>query len=183
MVLVAAVPVLRERMFSSDEVHNYHCTNERTNLVYGASEHLDGIRDKEKLTHLLHDAALSGLSLSPEPYPIILFTDPGQDLDDELALIMLASLTRRKYVRPIAVVANLHPSLERARLAKGTLTQLGLGDVPVAVGSDGGCTSHRDLFSDTAFAYIASEEEVEKDVRLWDSNPGYLVRLQSQAPS
>jgi len=38
-----------------------------------------------------------------------------------------------------------------------------LGEVPVAAGTDGGCTSHKDLFSDTAFAYLAAEEEVEQD--------------------
>jgi hypothetical protein len=44
----------------------------------------------------------------------------------------------------IGVVANMHPALERARLAKGTLKALGLPDVPVAVGTDGGCTVHDD---------------------------------------
>eukprot|EP00327_Prymnesium_parvum_P015699 CAMPEP_0113296656 /NCGR_PEP_ID=MMETSP0008_2-20120614/37107_1 /TAXON_ID=97485 /ORGANISM="Prymnesium parvum" /LENGTH=804 /DNA_ID=CAMNT_0000149467 /DNA_START=1 /DNA_END=2414 /DNA_ORIENTATION=+ /assembly_acc=CAM_ASM_000153 len=212
VTIVAAIPILRERIFSQNEVHHYHCINEKTNLVYGQSNELCGVADKKKLANLLHDASLAGLSISPEPYPIIIFTDPGQDLDDELALVMLAAyadkkklanllhdaslaglsispepypiiiftdpgqdlddelalvmlaaLTERKYVRPIAVVANLHPSLERACLAKGTLRKLGLDDVPVAVGTDGGCTSHKDVFSDTAFAYLGQEDEVEKD--------------------
>ena len=163
VTIVAAVPLLRERIFSHEERHEHHCTNGRTHLVYGQTDSLAGVGEPTKLRNLLQDAALAGLSISPRPYPIVIFTDPGQDLDDELTFILLASLVQRKYVRPVAIVANLHPSLERARLAKGSLVELGLGHVPVAVGTDGGCCSHKDNFSETAFAYLAAEADVEMD--------------------
>jgi len=183
VTIISAVPVLRDRIFSQDEKHEHHCTNGRTHLVYGQSESLSGIGDSSKLRSLLHDASLAGLSISPEPYPIVIFTDPGQDLDDELALILLASLVERRYVRPLAIVANLHPSRERARLAKGTLNELGLGHVPVGVGSDGGCTAHKDSFSETAFAYLGDEGDIEPDAEamlcrvLMDEEPKSVLFL------
>jgi len=163
VTLVSAVPVLRERLYSSDDKHKYDCSNCRTNLVYGQCSDMSGILDPEKLGRLLRDASLAGLSFAPEPYPIVIFTDPGQDLDDELALVLLSSLAERGFVRAIGLVANLHPSVARARLAKGTLKQLGLGQIPVAAGSDGGCTMLKDEFSDSAFAYVAGEDEIEMD--------------------
>jgi hypothetical protein len=102
-------------------------------------------------------------SSDERPLPLLVFSDAGQDLDDELALIMLATLQRRKAVRIIGVVVNLAPSLQRAQLAKGTLNQLGLPDVPVAAGSDGGIPDHKETFSSSASSYIAPEEAIDKD--------------------
>jgi Inosine-uridine preferring nucleoside hydrolase len=65
---------------------------------------------------------------------VVLVTDPGKDLDDEQALVFLAGLCRAGMVRLKAVVANLEPATERAKLAKGTLIQLGLSHVPVGIG-------------------------------------------------
>ena len=97
---------------------------------------------------------------SPRPS---LFAPLSQDLDDELAMVALRALVEGSHLRPIGLVANMHPSLARARLAKGTLISLGMASVPVAVGTDGGCLDHSDHFSETAAAYMAGEAEVERD--------------------
>lgn len=145
-----------------------------TQLMEAASPQvaLEEIREEVSKLSLLHKASDCFVHLkekarrrSPEdkPIPLLLFTDPGQDLDDELSLIMLAALQRRQSLRVIGVVANLAPSLDRARLTKGTLVQLGLGSVPVAAGSDGGCPDHKASFLSSPPSYLAPEEAVEKD--------------------
>lgn len=75
---------------------------------------------------------------SPTPISLVIITDPGKDLDDEMALIMLSALWKLGMVDPRCVVTNLHPAAERATLARGTLDVLGLQHVPVGCGTDGG---------------------------------------------
>jgi tetratricopeptide (TPR) repeat protein/inosine-uridine nucleoside N-ribohydrolase len=70
--------------------------------------------------------------------PVIVFTDIGKDVDDVLALVVLACLKRTFILNPLAVIATLSPQDERARLARAVLDSLGLPDVPVGIGTDGG---------------------------------------------
>ena len=72
--------------------------------------------------------------------PVVIISDPGQDLDDEMALVLLRCCTDLGLFEARCVVTNLHPAMDRALLAKGTLDQLGLTSVPVGCGSDGGDT-------------------------------------------
>ena len=65
---------------------------------------------------------------------IIMIGDFGKDLDDEHSLVLAAGLQKRSLINLVAVVANLKPTLRRAQLAKGTLTQLGLSQIPVGAG-------------------------------------------------
>jgi hypothetical protein len=69
---------------------------------------------------------------------ILVVTDAGVDLDDELALIMIAALQRLGIVDLLAVTASMKPTIDRARLIRGTMTQLGYGtdlpDIPVGMG-------------------------------------------------
>jgi len=67
--------------------------------------------------------------------PIIVITDVGRDIDDAMALILLASLKRMLLVRPLAVITTLPPEQDRARLARSILDSLGLHDVPVGIGT------------------------------------------------
>lgn len=67
--------------------------------------------------------------------PLILIGDFGKDLDDEHALVLASRLHKTGIIRLTAVIANLNPAMQRARLAKGTLRQLGLPDVPVGIGT------------------------------------------------
>ena len=55
----------------------------------------------------------------------------------------------------IGLVANMHPAAARAELCKGMLRLLGLPNVRVAAGTDGGCTDHNDKFRASAKAYMA----------------------------
>lgn len=70
--------------------------------------------------------------------PVIVFTDVGKDVDDVFALVVLACLRRMFILNPLAVIATLSPQEERARLARVLLDSLGLPDVPVGIGTDGG---------------------------------------------
>ncbi len=162
MAITAAIPELRYRLWSHDAEHEYDA-GVAIHSVFGQSEHLAGVRHARELRQLILSASLAGISSRVAPQPMVIFTDPGQDLDDELAMIVLRSLVARGYVRPIGLVANLQPAAGRALLLKGTLATLGLADVPVAIGTDGGRSDHVDNFSSTASSYLAAEADVEPD--------------------
>jgi predicted ATPase/class 3 adenylate cyclase len=70
--------------------------------------------------------------------PVILLTDIGRDVDDELALVLLSALRKKHLLNPIAVITTLSPQTERAHLARGSMDALGMPDVPVGIGSSGG---------------------------------------------
>jgi len=72
---------------------------------------------------------------------LVVVSDCGRSLDDELALVLLRALADRGTARIAAYVANGHPAFARARLARGALDALGLYHVAVGVGTDGGAAS------------------------------------------
>jgi len=114
--------------------------------------------------------------------PIILISDPGQDLDDEMAFVMLRYLVHEKLVDVKGIICTLHPTFDRARLCRGTLDCLGLYDVPVGVGSDGGDqagTHKASTFERWAHAYMP----LPGSERVTHLEPGCLVlsRLFEQA--
>lgn len=79
------------------------------------------------------------LSSITQPTNVLIVTDAGVDLDDEFALITAAALQRLGVINVLAATANMKPSIGRARLVRGTLTQLGYGldlpDIPVGMGT------------------------------------------------
>lgn len=89
---------------------------------------------------------------------LVLITDPGQDLDDEMMFILLRCLVELKLVRVLCIICNLYPSFQRALLCRGTIDMLGMLGVPVGVGTDGGDISgkHKDVFAQTA-SYMLKE--------------------------
>merc|ERR1719253_1437567 len=93
---------------------------------------------------------------------VIVMSDDGKDLDDELAKVLMSALM------PLGFVANLAPALQRARLAKGTLNELGFDNVPVAVGSE--------MLKDSG---IKSGKAYEFDVP-YMADPGLLEQCSSQ---
>ena len=108
----------------------------------------------------LADSVCSDVRPSDRPVaPLVVISDPGQDQDDEMAFILMRALRAKGLVEPVAVVANLRPARQRARLARGTFDVLGLASVPVATGSDGGSAEHVDTFSETAGAYMPPEHD------------------------
>lgn len=90
---------------------------------------------------------------------LVMISDPGQDLDDEMVFILLRCLVELRLVRVLCIIVNLHPSFKRALLCRGTLDMLGMVSVPVGVGTDGGDThgKHKDDFVETA-PYMLSED-------------------------
>ena len=88
------------------------------------------------------------------PTQLVLVSDPGQDLDDEMAYIMTCHLCDSHDVVLKGVVATLYPAFERARLCRGTLDMLGMHSVPVGVGTDGGDT--KGVHSARSFEVLAS---------------------------
>jgi len=140
----------------------------------------DGIKSLFPQNESAHAASTS----QQEPVPIVLISDPGQDLDDEMMFIMASHLHSLGLISIRGVVANLHPSSARARLARGTLNLLGLHHVPVGIGTDGGDTSmmHSSAqFEATSSSYIIKEED-EVAMRGLENGQLLLQRLYQAAP-
>jgi len=127
---------------------------------------------------------------------LVMITDAGQDLDDEvrevsaslkslpkgfrvseiasfhsltfgwtaqMTMVLMRSLQDDGLVDCKGAVANLAPSRARARLVRGTLDELGLGAIPVAIGTDGGFTKYTASFEETACDYIAPDDDSFED--------------------
>lgn len=76
---------------------------------------------------------------------VVVVTDIGADLDDEWSMMIYAALQRRGYICVHCMVANLRPSMERARLLHGMVGELGYGyDLPaIPVGMGTGIIANR----------------------------------------
>lgn len=68
---------------------------------------------------------------------ILVFTDPGNDYDDLMALMILGYYHKLKQIKIVGVVITLAPVLLRARLAHGLFQQMGIRDVEIACGTKG----------------------------------------------
>jgi hypothetical protein len=146
MNVLCSVPSLRRKFFKSFErdiggvVHS----------VIGVDAHDACVPNPASVREYLSEMLLKGIAAyrpnDGAAYPLVLVSDPGQDLDDEMAFIMLRTLELNGWFRLEALVTNLHPADERARLAHGTLVELGWSqkqaDRIVAVGTDGGSRVH-----------------------------------------
>ena len=95
----------------------------------------------------------------------------------QMTMVLMRSLQDDGLVDCKGAVANLAPSRARARLVRGTLDELGLGEIPVAIGTDGGFTKYTASFEDTSRAYIAPDDDT------FDDTPGIglLTRLYESA--
>lgn len=69
-----------------------------------------------------------------KPYLMVIIGDFGKDTDDERVLLIARALEKLGYVKILCVVANLADAKDRARLAKGTLIQVGGANIPVGIG-------------------------------------------------
>ena len=76
----------------------------------------------------------------------------------QMTMVLIRSLQESGLVHCKGAVANLAPSRARARLVRGTLNELGLGEVPVAIGTNGGFTKYTASFEETARDYIAPDD-------------------------
>ena len=84
----------------------------------------------------------------------------------QMTMVLIRSLQESGLVHFKGAVANLAPSRARARLVRGTLNELGLGEVPVAIGTDGGFTKYTASFEESARDYIAPDDDT------FDRTPG-----------
>jgi len=88
------------------------------------------------IKHLKHLNMGSMTSKINKTTNLIISTDAGQDCDDELALLFLASVVKNPNnlypVKICAIIANLYPADDRARLVTGMMNYL---NVPTLVGT------------------------------------------------
>ena len=89
---------------------------------------------------ILRDVAVVSDPPSPAhapPLELCVISDPGEDLDDELAMVFLRHLVARDpSLRVRCVVCNLRPAQKRAALMRRTLDALDLAHVPVGAGQE-----------------------------------------------
>ena len=124
---------------------------------------------------VMHDQTVQdekSRSLAPTTAPsredsrvnLLVTMDPGQDLDDEMFIVLAAALEARGLIRLLGVVTCLAPAGMRARLARGTMDQLGLGAVPVAAGSDGGAAGDPESIANMASVDYITRLPPQEDV-------------------
>ena len=82
-----------------------------------------------------------------------------------MTMVLMRSLIDDGLVDCKGAIANLAPSRARARLVRGTLNELGLGEVPVATGTDGGFTKYTATFEETSRDYNAPDDNTFDDTR------------------
>jgi len=101
----------------------------------------------------------------------IIIGDFGKDLDDEHTLVLAAGLIKSGHLDLLGVIANLNPADERAQIARGTLKQLGLDNIPVGCGSNVSDTGSESYEFDISYM---SKENIE-------SGDNLLLRLFNDA--
>jgi hypothetical protein len=92
---------------------------------------------------------------------IVIIGDFLKDLDDEHALVGASELHRQKKINLLGVIGNLAPASLRARGAKGTLSQLGLSNIPVGIGTP--VFETKSYPYESNIPYLADISEVEPD--------------------
>lgn len=97
---------------------------------------------------------------------LFIFMDPGRDQDDEDVLVSINRFIRLEILNVLGVVANLAPSVQRARLAKGSLNVLGQSTIPVGIGTS--CKQQDDdgLHYQFAVSYLSETDEVQDGEKL-----------------
>jgi hypothetical protein len=143
-------PVLTEEVFGEDG-SQFHRDFPNAHLVCIATEtcksrSLNFVPFENTLQHNAHDHDVKQMaSLEAQRaldidkgsnQPLLIMSDDGKDPDDELAKVLLGGLTQLGLTTCHGCIANLYPAKERARLARGTLDQLGLMALPAGVGFD-----------------------------------------------
>jgi inosine-uridine nucleoside N-ribohydrolase len=109
------------------------------------------------------------------PIPILIDTDPGQDIDDVLAL-GFAALRPEFEIKAITTVT--HGARRRAHLAKKLLETAGLGEVPVAAGMELPMrpVSDDELKQLTDDAYTLNHAQVEADGPIENDAVDLIIR-------
>ena len=174
LALVAAVPALRSRFWA---MRTLNVPTSLGDLV----EHgrLTNPSQKDALNSFVCSGLRTGVSNAvSERAQLVVVTDAGQDLDDEMAFVLMRALSSTQQLQLKGVVATLAPERARARLVRGTLNMLGFENVPVACGSDGGFTKYSALFEKTSQSYIPADDSFATT-----NGSDLLLRLYESAPS
>ena len=132
IALIAAIPDLRTRFLKPKIVSVDSSVGRTEHLIIGASESDRGVARVDALRAFLLNSIDNGIALSEQhATPLVIISDPGQDQDDEMALVMLRALTEKGFVKCSAVVTNLKVKRERERVRVKSLgTFRGEGNVP-----------------------------------------------------
>lgn len=109
----------------------------------------------------------------------IIISDPGQDLDDEMMYIMVRYLVAEGFMDLLAIIATLTPAIDRARLCKGTLSLLGLHNVAVGLGTDGG--DMKGVHKAETFEKFAKSYMPARHATVFEPSRQLLHRLYGQA--
>ena len=119
------------------------------------------------------------------PQPCVIICDPGRASGWEFTFVLLRILRDLDHVDPKAVIANLWPQQERARLLRKRLDSLGLQSVPVGVGTSGGATTQDFEIAKRLRASLAEDRSADEVIAgsrlleevLLEADPGSLVLL------
>jgi len=158
--MIASVPELKRSFFQPTLVK---VKSKRggivTHEVLGVTEADHGVANPTDLSAYITSALLTGFTGTDKVQQhLLIMSDDGKDSDDELAKLLLKSLDQRNLACCKGFIAALHPALSRAKLAKGTLNQLGLNHIEVGVGAPMGTLHCNDYEFDVG--YMAADAEV-----------------------
>jgi len=135
---------------SRPEDHRGHSDN-CSHQMPGISIPSHGLSD---LQRQVYESLLSSIPM--RALPVVVITDIAKDYDDMAALLILAELHRLQHIELRAVVANLMPAHQRAKVAKRTLDLLGLREVQVGIGTKA-CVKDHDVH---AYEFCWEEESI-----------------------
>lgn len=114
--------------------------------------------------------------------PAILMCDLGRGVGSELSCVLLRVMRDLGHLDVKGVIANLHPQAERARFLRGTLDTLGMHDVPVGVGTDGGANKNgEERFFEGAQKYVPDEGSARANTII--TGRSLLQKAFEQAPA
>jgi len=163
---MCAVRSLRKKFFDPHQVQIKATTGDVIfHEVVGLSESNHQVKNGTGLAKFLTNAFLTGLAMTDGDamtQPVMVMSDDGKDLDDELAKVLMTSLERRDLVKCHGYIANLAPARMRAKLAKGTLDTLGM-DAPVFIGSE--MITPKESPYEFEVPYLADEAKVNPGTR------------------
>ena len=105
-------------------------------------------------------------SVTPRVNAIIM-GEYGTDPDEVLSIMVAAWLIQNGYLQALAFIGNHAPALQRARSAKSTLQNLGLGHIPVGMGEAGFGASNTNCETDPRFLSLPTEIQRGRDLLRW----------------
>ena len=156
VALLAAVPSLRARFFTPEEV--VHGESGSVSSVIGRTQELNGVRDVASLLSTLNEGFTNGVAVShSEREHVVIDLQLREDnlTDIRLTCLMLRALWELSNTECMGIVLSRDPGeddpRESSNLAdsadeiRGTLSELGLAHVPVYAPAGEGTTSSEGL--------------------------------------